>query len=127
LGDLEEKKGILSFLKIDKIISNLTGFVETRIELMKLELREEAAETGSKLLILAIFAILLLFFTIFLSLFLSDYLNDVLESRYWGYGIVAGFYLFLIILLGLLQKPLKLKERIKNYIETYLSSNSQDD
>jgi uncharacterized membrane protein YqjE len=126
LMDLEEKKGIFSFLKLDRIINNLIGFVENRIELLKLELREEAAETGAKLLILASFAILLLFLTIFLSFFLSDYLNDILESRYWGYGIVSGFYLFLILLLALLQKPLNLKVRIKKYIAGYLSSSKDE-
>jgi len=124
--DLEEKKGIFSFLKLDRIVNNLIGFVENRIELLKLELREEAVETGAKLLILACFAILILFFTIFLSFFLSDYLNDILESRYWGFGIVSGFYLFLILLLALLQKLLNLKIRIRKYIESYLSTTKDE-
>jgi uncharacterized membrane protein YqjE len=124
--DLEEKKGIFSFLKLDRIVNNLIGFVENRTELLKLELREEAAETGAKLLILACFAILILFFTIFLSFFLSDYLNDILESRYWGFGIVSGFYLFLILLLALLQKLLNLKIRIRKYIESYLSTTKDE-
>ena len=113
---MEEKRGIFRFLKLDKLANNLTKFVENRVELLKLEIREEAAETGAKLLILAVFGILFLFFTIFLSFFLSDYLNLVLQSRFWGYGIVSGFYLFLILLLALVQRPLDLKERIRKYI-----------
>lgn len=122
----KQKKGLFSFLKVDRIVDNLIGFVENRIELLKLEIREEAAETGAKLLILAVFALLMLFSTVFLSFFLSDFLNEILQSRYWGYGIVAGFYLFLILLLALVQKPAHLKERIKKYIENYLSSGNEN-
>lgn len=118
---MEEKKGIFGFLKIDKLANSIIGFVENRIELLKVEIREEAAETGAKLLILLIFGLLFLFFTVFLSFFLGSYLNGVLESQFWGFGIVAGFYLFLIIILFLIQKPANLKERIRNYITEYLA------
>lgn len=114
-------------MKIDKIISNLTGFVENRIELLKIEIREEAAETGAKLLILGVFAILFLFFTIFLSFFLGEFLNKTLNSTYWGHGLVAAFYLVMIAFLALIQRPLKLKDRIKRYIETYLGNESDED
>lgn len=114
-------------MRIDRLANNLIAFVENRIELLKVEIREEAAETGAKLLILSVFALLFLFFTIFISFFLSDYLNQVIHSSFWGYGIVAGFYLFLILILALIQKPLKLKQRIKEYITTYLGAKSDSD
>lgn len=40
----------------------------------------------------------------FLSLLAAFWLNDVLESKYWGFGVVAGLYL-LIGLIAYLSKP----------------------
>jgi len=119
---LEEKKGIFGFLKIDKLANNLIKFIESRVELLKLEIREEAAEKGARLLILSIFVVLFLFFMLFLSFFLSDYLNQILKSSFWGYGIVSGFYLLLIILLASIRRPFNLKERIRKNITNYLRS-----
>ena len=40
-------------------------------------------------------AIIGLLFFVFLNLFVALLLNDVLDSPYWGFGIVAGFYLLI--------------------------------
>ena len=39
---------------MDSLIENITGYVETRIELMKIEMKEELAKGLSKLLVIYI-------------------------------------------------------------------------
>ena len=46
----------------------------------------------------ATLAILGLLFVIFVSIFAGLALNAALDSPYWGFGIVAGFYLLLLVL-----------------------------
>jgi hypothetical protein len=46
----------------------------------------------------ATMAILGLMFVVFLSVFAGLALNDALDSDFWGFGIVAGFYLVLLVL-----------------------------
>ena len=38
------KDSIFKFLRLDNLVENLSGYVETRIELVKLEVREEIAK-----------------------------------------------------------------------------------
>jgi hypothetical protein len=46
----------------------------------------------------AALAMLGLLFIIFVSIFAGLALNSALNSPYWGFGVVAGFYLVLLVL-----------------------------
>lgn len=82
----------------DSLISNLTGYLDTRVEIVKLELQEKVSDILVSTLHGATLAILGLLFLLFLSVFAGMALNDALDSRFWGFGIVAGFYLLLLVL-----------------------------
>ncbi len=96
------KNSILKFLKLDGLIESLTGYVETRVELLKIEVREDIAKALAKLslfLVLAFsFIVFLLFTSIALALWIGEALGLVL-----GFAIIAGLY-FLIALTCLLFK-----------------------
>jgi uncharacterized membrane protein YqjE len=105
---------ILKFLKIENVVHNLTGFVETKVELFKLEIREEVAKVTSTALMVAsviLFALLALFF---FSFGLAGYLNGHYGSTHAGHWIVAGIYtvLGLVILI--------FRRRIAHSFEKYL-------
>ncbi|MBF9236034.1 phage holin family protein [Hymenobacter sp. BT683] len=82
----------------DSLIGNLTGYLDTRIDLVRLELQQKASTVFVSTIHGATLAILGLMFVIFLSVFAGLALNSVLDSPFWGFGIVAGFYLVLLIL-----------------------------
>ncbi len=82
----------------DSLISNLTGYLDTRIDIVRLEVQEKVATTLVATLHGVSLAILALFFLIFLSVFAGLALNEALDSSFWGFGIVTGFYLVLLIL-----------------------------
>ena len=52
-----ESKGLFKFFKIDQLLEKLTAYIEVRIELFKLEAREEIGQAASK----AIFWFVVLF------------------------------------------------------------------
>lgn len=49
------------------------------------------------LLSVFVLSILLLIVIVFCSFTLAEYLNELMQSRFWGYLIIAGLYLLIII------------------------------
>ncbi|WP_426058445.1 phage holin family protein [Hymenobacter sp. B1770] len=82
----------------DSLIGNLTGYLDTRIDLVRLEIQEKVSTMLVGTIHGATLAILGLMFVIFLSIFAGLALNSALDSTFWGFGIVAGFYLLLLVL-----------------------------
>lgn len=85
--------------RTDSLIGNLTGYLDTRIDLVRLEIQQKASTVFVGTIHGATLAILGLLFVIFVSIFAGLALNAALDSLYWGFGIVAGFYLLLLVLM----------------------------
>ena len=82
----------------DSLIGNLTGYLDTRIDLVRLEIQQKVTSTFVGTIHGVTLAILALMFVVFLSVFAGLALNEALDSSYWGFGIVAGLYLVLLVL-----------------------------
>jgi len=96
------KDTILKFLKLDSLVENMTGYVEARIELMKVEMKEEVAKVLAKALI---FVVLTAVFTLFILLISMAAAYKIGESlgTFGGFAVVAGFYLLIGVLVFLLR------------------------
>lgn len=82
----------------ETIIGNLMGYIDTRIDLIKLELQMKL-KTGIITLMHAILLGFAAFMTvIFFNIFIALVLNDLLDSQFWGFGIVTLFYLILLVI-----------------------------
>lgn len=84
------KDSIFKFLRLDNLVENLKGYVETHIELLKIEIREDVAKVLAKALMVLIVVFLALIFLLFLSIGLAHYLNNFFEKSQIGYWIVAA-------------------------------------
>ena len=80
------------------ILSHLSGYRDTRIDLIRLELQEKVSGVFVSTLHGVALALLGLMVLIFGSIFAGFALNTALDSPYWGFGIVAGVYLLLLVL-----------------------------
>lgn len=111
------KETLLKFFKLDGLVNNLTGYIETRIELMKYEVKEDMAKAIAKISILLILAVFFVFFLLFASAAVAHKIGESLGS-FAGYSIVAGFYLALLLLIIILREPLgkSVEKKIKNTI-----------
>ncbi|MFB9862935.1 phage holin family protein [Rufibacter immobilis] len=85
--------------KTDSIIANLMGYIDTRIELVKLDLQTKLKGVFVSTIHGVLLGLVALMVLLFLNLFIALLLNDVLDSRYWGFGIVTLFYLILLVVL----------------------------
>lgn len=85
--------------KSTNLIENLMGYIDTRIDIIRLEIQEKLKAA----IVNTIHAVLLGFAgvmsVIFVSIFLGLLLNHLLDSTFWGFGIVALFYVILLVIL----------------------------
>lgn len=111
------KETILKFLKLDGLVSNLTGYFEGRIELMKYEMKEDLARGLAKVSVLMLAALLFTFFLIFISVAVAFKLSESM-GEFNGFGIVAAFYLLLLVGIVVFRNSISknLEKKLKNLI-----------
>lgn len=101
--------------KIEELTQSLKVYVQTNIELVKLEATERVSVLGSSLLSVLLVGMTLSLFILFLSIGVSLYLSAYLNNSYLGFILVAGFYFLLSCLLVLTRKKL-IETPIRNTI-----------
>ena len=113
------RDSIAKFFKVDSLIGNLTGYVETRIELIKVEAKDELAKGLSLVLVYVlmafVFALVIVFISVAIGLELANGLGGL-----WAFAIVSGFYLIIGIFLTIYREPLmqKLERKISVALKT---------
>ena len=80
----------MKILDPNGLVDNLYKYVQTNIEITKVEIQEKIEDTIKKVGLIAILTIISILFLIFLLITLSSFLNEILESQYLGYLIVTG-------------------------------------
>ena len=108
------KETIFKFLRLDNLMESLSGYVEARVELLKIEIREDIAKVLAKALMILIVVFLAMVFLLFLSIGFAHYLNAFFEKDQIGYWIVAGIYGLPCVIFILFRKS------ISHSMETHL-------
>ncbi|MFD2513921.1 phage holin family protein [Pontibacter locisalis] len=85
--------------KSNNLIEHLMGYIDTRIDIIRLEIQEKLKATFVSLIHVVLLGIIAFMCVIFVSIFLGLLLNELLDSTFWGFGIVALFYIILLIIL----------------------------
>ncbi len=116
---LKEKHKPLNILNLDKLVDFITKFVELKLELYELKVKEQLVMVISSFATLALIISFGLFMIFFGSLALGFYLNGVLESRFPGFLIVGLIYFVICIILVLFKDKI-----ITNHLFQALFSDS---
>ena len=111
---------IFKFLRLDNLVNNLTGYVETRVELLKIEMREEVVKVVSYGLMIAVCVLLGLLFLVFFSIGLANYISERQGTSFSGYWVVSGSYAVLCIIIILFRK------NIGHFIENHLREQAKN-
>ena len=97
----EEKGKILKLLKLDKLFETLMKYIETQIELIKLDIKEQA-EKSIQNIIQVLFIILAgSVFLVFFSICIAIGLNELFKSNILGYLCVSLVYLVILLIVVL--------------------------
>jgi hypothetical protein len=110
---------IFKFLRLDNIIKSLSGYVESRAELLKLEVREEVIKVVSQGLMITVCFLLALLFLVFISIGTANYISTRYGTTFTGYWIVSGVYG--LICLGIIL----FRKNIGNFIERHLNEQAK--
>jgi len=124
---MSDKSGILKFLKLDSVIDNLQGLVDTKLELLKLELKDEASNAFSKLATTLVIVFLALNVLLFLSITVALYLGILFGSYFYGFGIVTAFYAILLIIVWLLKAKFGLEDKLRITVLRSLNQKKNDE
>lgn len=110
------KESILKMLKLDNLIRNVTGYVETRIELMKLEVKEDLAKAIARIALFIIIGFIVTLFILLISMAIAYKIGES-TGAFGGFAIVAGFYFILAVVLVIR------RDTIRDALEKRLSEN----
>jgi ABC-type multidrug transport system permease subunit len=113
-------KSVFSDLKDD-----LIEYVELRSDLTKLTAYEIISKAGVSLISAMALLIFAFFFLFFLFLSLGFYFGKILNSLYQGFGIIAFFYLMLLLIYLMIRKKFIEKPLMNKIIESLTDNHEQ--
>lgn len=121
---MNQPRGLLKLLKLDSLKNTVFDYVETRIELIRAEIKDTIMVAMRAAMIYGSIAVLGLFFVLFLSVTIALALNALLDSSFWGFAIVTGIYLIMVVTLFMLRNSEKVKMMFGDGSVQFLSANS---
>ncbi len=98
------KDYILKFLRLESVVEHLSGYVESKVALVKMEIREEVAHVIAKGIIAMVLLLFGFMFLLFLSIGVAHYVNIYFEGAYAGFLLVGGFYGLVFLMLVIFRK-----------------------
>lgn len=100
------KDRILKMLKLEGLIDNVSKYVETRVELLKIEVKEDLARLLAKVFLMMILTLFFILFVVLASMGLAWYLGALVKSMVGGYLMVSGMYLLLALISLIFRKEI---------------------
>lgn len=99
---------------VEALFEKTTDYLETRIELTKLQTVHKITDVVSSLVSRLIIMIIIVLMVVVLNTGIAIWLGEILGKMYYGFFCLAGFYLLLVIVLAAgrrswLKKPLSNK------------------
>ena len=107
-------------LKIGEIIQTLKGIVETKVELIKLEIQDEFLGVISRLLLLFLMSAICLLVLLFFSLSLAFYLSQFTNSPFMGFLLVGLLYLVILAFLYLTRYSKTIQRNIQEGMKVFI-------
>ena len=104
---MESKPSPKTKQQLDRLIQNLSGLIETRLKLFRLEMEDELAGAIALFITLAVILLLAGIAGLFLSIALALALGHWLGSNIYGFLAVAGIYILLLVIINNTKKTLK--------------------
>ena len=108
------KSKLLKLLNIDKIFDHLSGYVENRLKMFKLQLQEDGSKVLSQVLIVIAQLMMVLWLCFFLSMTVAFLIGELVGSLSLGFFILSLCYA--LVFLFVYKQRENLKKRISNLV-----------
>ncbi len=96
-------------------------YVDMKIELGKLKIVDKSAAVSSTLITLVALLLIAFLAVGLLSIGLALWIGKLMDNSYWGFAVVGGFYLVLLIIFYLLRVKWIKKPLAENLIHEMLN------
>ncbi len=100
---------------MNEIINLLKNYIDTRTDIIKIDIERHATGFAGKFFKLLVFSFLAMIITLFLSLSLAMFIGDKLESASLGFLVVAG--IFFVPLAVIYKNSDKIDANILRYLQ----------
>lgn len=107
----------MKILDSNGLIDNIYKYVQTNIEIAKVEVQERIENTLKKIIIIAVLVMFAVLFAFFAFITIALFLNELLKSNYAGFGIVTIFLGLMMAIVFYLGKQLLNDDQIKSLHE----------
>jgi hypothetical protein len=105
---------------LNKLYEAGKKYLEVRIELLKLDARDQLSHYFVKFSFLVGGGLLVLSVLLFLALGLAFYINEVFQSNYLGFFIVAGIFFFVMVLIISLRNNKAIQRIFQTIIDFFI-------
>ncbi|SFC55149.1 Putative Holin-X, holin superfamily III [Flexibacter flexilis DSM 6793] len=112
-------------LNVNEFVANLTGYLENRLALAKVEMRQEISDAIGKLMFFLVIAFVGVMALIMTSITLGAFLNFIFNSQFLGYLIVAFLYITTFGLLMRFREHPTVKGKINNAISRFFKEKNK--
>ena len=86
---MKERFKNFDILNLDRLVENITKFIELKMEIYELKVKEQLVQIISSLATLALILTLGVIMIFFFSLALGFYLNSLFDSTFLGFALRA--------------------------------------
>ena len=124
---MKKQPWIIDKLHLDKAYEALLEYLELRLELAEVQIKERTVMILSSVALLMIIVSTGLFVMLFFSVALAMWLNSLLESIYAGYLIVGGLFLLLCIVIIAARRSIIISRFIKLFFEDSFEERKNED
>jgi uncharacterized membrane protein YqjE len=111
--------------KLEKLVGNVVECIETRVDLVAIDMQYKMAEIFASVASLVVIATVLLLMILILSIGVAMYLSNLYKSTYMGFVYVAAFYALLALVIYLSKAKL-IKLPVINTFIRKLNFNEED-
>jgi hypothetical protein len=94
---------------MNKLIESVSKYIEARIELIKVDVQQGIAKTLVSVIEYGIIGIVGFFAFVFICVGLANVFNELTDSRFWGYFIMAGLFLLVLVAVVASKKAIQTK------------------
>ena len=96
---LKERNKVFDILNLEKLFDSLSRFVELKLQIYELKVKEQMVIVISRIAMLTIMLLFGLIIIFFFSMALAYYFNHLLDSGFLGFVLVGSIYLTIGLLL----------------------------
>jgi len=105
----------------------LEDYVNNRLQLIKLQTAEKSAKLVTLIFAGLVIGLLSFFILLFVSMMAGYYFSEVTHSQFYGFGIVALFYIILLISVIYMRKKFLDTYISDMVVKIFFDSNDDDD